>query len=194
MQSLDYDHAIHQSPNAGDDNLLVKFFVEALEDTVASKREGRPIYKDVEWIDIRIPGNRDNVVVRPVRPQDKQRFPRHYAAFQQRMAGKEEKIVGTPLSAWPYPGLTPSRVKELDFFNIRTVEQLASTNDSTGAKLQGFQAMKQAAAAYLAAAEKTAPLEALQKQLDEAKAQIADLQKKQTPAEEPVKFKRKKVV
>ena len=126
----------------------------------------------MEWIDIRIPGNRDNVVCRPARDKDKQRFPRHYAAFQQRIAGKEEKIVGTPLSAWPYEGLTPARVKELDFFNIRTVEQLATTSDNAGAKLPGFQAMKQAAKLYLETASKQAPVNAMNKRIVELEALV----------------------
>ena len=172
MQSLEYDYTVHEKPNAGDDSLLVKFFTDATLDTAASAEAGRPIYKDVEWIDIRIPGNRDNVVCRPARKLDKQRFPRHYAAFQQRTAGKEEKLVGTPLSAWPYEGMTPARVKELDFHNIRTVEQLAGTADGTGAKLPGFQAMKQAAVAYLELAKQQAPVAAMTKRIEELEALV----------------------
>ena len=172
MQTLEYDHTIHEKSNAGDDGLLVKFFIEAAPDSAESAKAGRPVFKDVEWVDIRIPGNRDNVVCRPAREKDKQRFPRHYAAFQQRIAGKEEKIVGTPLSAWPYEGLTPARVKELDFFNIRTVEQLASTSDNSGAKLPGFQAMKQAAKLYLETASKQAPVNAMNKRIVELEALV----------------------
>ena len=171
LGTLEYDHTVHITPNAGDDALLVKFFMDAALDSVASKDAGRPIFKDVEWIDIRIPGNRDNVVIRQARDKDKQRFPRHYAAFQQRTAG-QEKIVGTLLSAWPYPAMTPARVKELDFHNIRTVEQLAGTNDSSGKNLPGFHAMKQAAKAYLALAKEQAPITKMQSQIDSMQALI----------------------
>ena len=173
MQTLEYDYTDHIRPNAGDDSLLVKFYMDAAQDMVASKAAGRPVFKDIEWIDIRIPGNRDNIVIRPVRPEDTQRFPRHYQAFKNRIAtGGKESEIGTPLSAWPYAGLTPARVKELDFFNIRTVEQLAGTSDGTGAKMPGFQAMKQAAVAYLEIAKQQEPVRELQKQLDDMNAII----------------------
>lgn len=173
LEQLEYDHTVHTVPKAGDETLLVRFFIDAWHDPVASKKENRPIYRDVEWIDIRIPGNRDNVVTRPARPGDRQRFPQHYAAFKQRI-GTEQQEVGTPLSAWPWHGMTRARVEELKYFNVRTVEQLAALADSSGQQIMGFHAMKQAAGAYLEAQKSSAPIARLQVQLEQALQKIEE--------------------
>lgn len=172
-ESLDHDHNIYTTPNAGDDTLLVRFFIDAVEDGAASKREGRPIYKDVEWVDIRVPGSRD-AVIRPCRPEDYNRFPKHYDAFKRRIGKDSEAVVGTPLSTWPWHGMTRSRVEELKHFNVRTVEQLAGMSDGQGMKLMGFQQMKQAAIAYLETVKTTAPIARLQAQLEQAIAKITE--------------------
>jgi hypothetical protein len=172
MQTIDYDYTIHQRPGAGDENLLVKFYFDAVKDDMATAKEGRPIFKEMEMVDIRIPGSRDNIVVRPVREKDKQRFPRHYAAFKQRMESSE-KLVGTPLDQWPL--LTKSQVEELKFFNIRTVEHLAGAPDSTGQKFMGFNSMKQKAADFIKAASAAAPLAQMREELDALKVQNEQL-------------------
>ena len=176
MDSLDYDHTIHITPNKGDENLLVRFFIDAVEDTAETAKQGRKIFKDVEWIDIRIPGSRD-AVIRPVRPKGPQndidRFPRHYSLFKARI-GNDEQVVGTPLAAWPWQGMTRSRVEELKFLNIRTVEQLAGMSDSLGMKIMGYHGMKQAAQAFLESTKATAPLLRLQALLDKALLKIEE--------------------
>jgi hypothetical protein len=162
--TLEYDYTVHSRTGADDEKLLVKFFIDATQDPAASKKEGRPIYKEVEWIDIRVPGDKDNIVVRPARQKDRERFPRHYAAFKQRQEDGKQELVGTPLSLWP--GVTPSQLKEFEFFNIRTVEQLSNAPDNLGQKFMGFNKLKQAAAAYIEATKSAAPVVNLQEQLD----------------------------
>jgi len=172
MQQLDYDHTMHERHGAGDEALLVKFFIKPAEDQKASKEAGRPIFHDIEWIDIRIPGNKDNVVCRPLRQRDIERFPRHYAAFKQRIEKGAEAVVGTPLELFPF--VTAARVEELKFFNIRTVEQLAATPDSTAGKFMGFHDLKKKAQDFMRASELSAPaakiaeLEQSNKELREA--------------------------
>jgi hypothetical protein len=173
MESLDHDYKIYTTPRAGDETLHVKFFIDAVEDVKASKAAGRPIFKDVEWIDIRTPASRD-AVIRPCRPDDYERFPQHYDLFKRRVGTNDEQLVGTPLSTWPWHGMTRSRVEELKHFNIRTVEQLAGTPDGLGQKLLGFQAMKQAAQAYLESVKTTAPVARLQAQLEQAIGKLAE--------------------
>jgi hypothetical protein len=181
METIDYDISVHSTPNKGDETLLVKFFIDAVKDEKASLAAGRPIFKDAEWIDIRIPGNRDNIVIRPIRPDDITRFPRHYDAFKKRI-GNEESVVGTPLAAWGWPGMTRSRIEELKYFNVRTVENVAGMVDGLGQKIMGFQGMKAAAKEYLAATASRAPLvqmqlkmEALMHKVDEQATTIARL-------------------
>jgi hypothetical protein len=181
METIDHDHTLHSTPNKGDETLLVKFFIDAVKDEKESRAAGRPIFKDAEWIDIRIPGNRDNVVIRPVRADDIQRFPRHYDAFKRRIGG-EEGMVGTPLAAWGWPGMTRARIEEMKYFNVRTVENIAGMADGLGQKIMGFQAMKTAAKEYLASSSSRAPMmqlqlkmEALMLKVDEQATTIARL-------------------
>jgi len=174
METLDHDYTVHSRQYAGDESLLVKFFVDAIKDEAKSLEEGRPVFKDVEWIDIRIPGNRDNVVIRPIRDEDLVRFPRHYAAFKARTNGIEG-IVGTLLESWNNPALSKARIAELNSLNIRTVEQLSECPDSNSAKIMGFQQIKGEAKTWIAATKSAAPVLRLTKELEELKANYAKL-------------------
>ncbi len=156
-----------------DDKLLVKFLYETKEDEQASREAGRPIFKEVEYIDIQVPGTR-NRVNRPVRPSDKSRFPRHYQAFQLRQ--EQPQMDGTPLSEWP--GVTRSMAEELAFFKIHTVEQLAGMADVNTSNIKGAMFMKQKAQAYLDASKENSAALALaeqKKENDKLRAEMAEL-------------------
>ena len=164
-----------KSSNASkmDENLLVKFFHKEREDKAKTLAEGRPCFKEVEYIEIRIPGQRDAQACRPASSRDKQRFPRHYDAFQRRVEIPEE---GTLLKEWPQ--ISRSQVEELAYLNVKTVEKLASTSDIHLNKLHGGVALKQRAAKWLVSAGKTqllAEKEALQATISSMQAQINDL-------------------
>jgi len=172
MEQLDYDYTVHAREFAGDENLLVKFFVSAVLDEKETALQGRKIFKDAEFIDIRIPGNKDNVVIRPLRQMDLQRFPKHYAAFKARVSG--DVVIGTPLEAWPTPLLTPARIAELRSLNIRTVEQIVAAADSITQSLMGFQSLKQAAQLFVEASKSAAPLADLTTKLTDALLKIEE--------------------
>lgn len=161
-----------QQAHDDDKRLWVTFTMEAVLDRAATTTEGRNIYKDIEFVTIRIPGDKLSVVHRPVNPSDKHRFPLQYAAFRN-MRGEE--IVGTPLSTWL--GIKPSQVKELEFFNVRTVEQLAAMPDgSAGGSMMGILALRTAAKNFIAIAKENAPLQRVQQELEARDATIAALQ------------------
>ena len=69
----------HQSEQ--DEKLLVKFYYKTVKDVGASEEQRRPVFKEREYIDIRIPGSRGTGAARPATLRDRKRFPRHYAAF-----------------------------------------------------------------------------------------------------------------
>lgn len=155
-----------------DKRLFVTFSYEPRLDKRATQEEGVNRYKNVEFITIRIPGDKTVSIHRPVTPSDKIRFPLQYAAFKNAVG---EAIVGTPLTT--LLGVTPARVKELEFFNIRTVEQLAAMPDGVGgAQMMGIQSLRQAARTYVAAQKEQAPLLKVQAELTERDNQIAALQ------------------
>ena len=143
-----------------DARLFVEFSFQARLDSKLSDEAGHNVYKDVEFVTIRIPGDKTTSVHRPVRPSDKQRFPFQYQQFKTK-AG--EVVVGTPLTLWPF--INPARVKELEYFNVRTVEQLAAMPDGNAGQMMGIQALKQQAKDYVAHSKEQAPLIAVQKEL-----------------------------
>lgn len=153
MQTADFNHQDFEASAQSklDENLLVKFFTKQRQDHTASKEEGRPIFKDVEYIDIKVAGNRSGGACRPATFKDKQRFPRHYAAYEQRMEMPE---VGTPLAEWPI--MSRSQVEELSYHNVKTVEQLVSMSDSLASQFMGMNTLKTKAKAWLEGAEETA--------------------------------------
>lgn len=171
MQVAEFNHEDFQSNNQAeqDKTLLVKFYVKSRQDKARTVAEGRPIFKDVEYIHIMIPGSRDGAA-RPATHRDRQRFPKHYQAFKERIELPEE---GTPLAEWGT--LTRSTVEELAFFNIKTVEQLANVNDNVASQFMGCQGFKSKAKAYLEVSKRDVSLNEMQLELTKRDDQIKDL-------------------
>ena len=133
--------------NAEDDKALhVRFYIESVEQTAHSIGAGRRVFADTEFIEIMIPGDKQTVIKRQVFDMDKNRFHQQYSRFKQGLA---DQTIGTPLSELVF--LTVSKVKEYEFFNIRTVEQLSAAAESSdvGQKMMGFNSDKQKALAFL---------------------------------------------
>ena len=104
------------TPGAGNDSKLwIRFFVDAEQDLEGSETSGRPIFNEKEFIEIRIPGDKDEIRVRPVRFADTQQYPRQYAAFK---AGLEQPVTGTPLDKLPF--ITKAQAAEMAGVGIKT--------------------------------------------------------------------------
>lgn len=154
---------------ADDAKLYVQFFKGAVQDKAKSLEEGRPVFTDIEMVKIMVPGDKGNVIERQVREQDKQRFPRQYAAFKNQ---EQEYIEGTPLEKWNY--LSEAQVLELRHFNVRTVEQLAEMSDGNAQNFVGINKLRQAAQQYVDAAKEGAPVAQLQAELEKRDSRIAE--------------------
>jgi hypothetical protein len=139
-----------------DDKLIVAFHMEPVLDKAASKAEGRPIYVSKEFVRIIVPGDKNNIVNRPVWAQDLQRFPRQYAAFK---ANQSQDLSGTPLETVPW--ITREQVEELKYFNVRTLEQLANIPDVHAQKFMGINTLRVRARDAIAFAKEQAPIQAL---------------------------------
>lgn len=175
MQTADFNHNDFQQGQESrmDESLFVKFFLRERKDNEKTISEGRPIYKEVEYVEIRVAGKRDAQACRPATHADKQRFPRHYEAFQQRT---ELPIEGTPLSEWPQ--ISRSQVEELAFLNVKTVEQLLEVSDTNITQLQGGYTLKRRAQEWLESASATkliAEKEQLQDRLNDQDSEMAVL-------------------
>jgi len=155
-----------------DKHLIVRFYMHPVEQTAASIKAGRKIFKDTEYVEILVPGDKYSIIKRQVFDMDRRRFADTYARFK---SGQQETISGTPLSSLVW--MSESRVKEYEFFNILTVEQLAQASDgSQVAQVMGFQEDKQKAQGFLSTAEGQAPVAELHAKLDERDAQLKALQ------------------
>jgi len=149
------DMAMNNSRYHGDETLLVRFFKHPRRDIAQSEEQGRPIFSEVDYIEIMQPGNKDSIIRRPATDRDKDRFAEHYRKYQARAT--DEHIEGTPLEEWP--AISRAQVEELRFLNIRTVEQLAGMADSNAQNIMGIQMLKSKASKFLQAAEKEATAE-----------------------------------
>lgn len=131
-----------------------------LEREVLVEGKGRPVYEDVEYVEIRIPGDKDQINIRPVDSDIKRRFQARYDRWK---AGHKETSIGHPLRLWA--GISPSHVEDLAHFGVYTVEQLAETPDSALKDIGPISFLKQRAKDYLESAKTGAPAEALREEL-----------------------------
>lgn len=104
--------------------LLVEFYLEGVHQVAESEKEGRPIFKDVEFVRIIPIGDNKTVLARQASVQDKQKFADEYAVFSKGVGGA---FKGTPLTQWP--SMLPAQIKLLNHFNVYTVDQLAELDD-----------------------------------------------------------------
>jgi hypothetical protein len=155
-----------------------EFYSDAVLDQGASAAAGRPIYRDVEFVKIIVPGVVTNVHVKIVGQTEKARWPREYEAFR---VGLEQPVEGTPIEEWPI--LTRAMVKELKHFEVRTVEELGNLSDVALQNIgMGGRALRDQAKAYLSEAERlklntqlTRDNELLQSRIAVLEAQVGEL-------------------
>jgi hypothetical protein len=155
------------------DNLDVRprFFMEAVQDDLATAKEGRPIFNNAEFVEILIPGDRLSRPVFPVEDKHRERWPEAYAAFKR---GQDHAITGTPLEAWPV--MTTARVMELKAINIMSVEDLAGLPDRAIGQLgPDGRKLREQAQAYLDAAKGGATVAAQAKEIAALREQVERL-------------------
>lgn len=169
------------------DGIFPKFYLRAVQDGAASSKEGRPIFKDVEWVDILIAGDKTTCRSTQVTDQHRERFSAHYQAWKQNL---QVSPVGTPLEQWP--AMTPSQVEELKALRIYTVEQLAGMSDS-GLQAIGLggRSLSEKAKAYLVAAKSTADAQRYAQDNENLRSRVEQLEKllAQASGLDPEQFK-----
>jgi hypothetical protein len=175
-----------QGQRFADDRVYAQFYMHPRKDEAASLKEGRDIYQEVPYVKIMVPGDKDNIVQRPVREQDKHRFPRQWAAFEN---NEDAPMIGTPLTEWAF--INRGQVEELKFFGIRTIEDLANMPDSQSTKFMGINALKQKAKAFIEDAKMQAPLDELRAENDALKGQLDDMQQQIAELMKPKRRSRK---
>lgn len=151
-----------------DAKLFCKFTTKMRPDKTYEGTGARPSV-EVEYYEIRIPGSKD-ARSGPVTEAIKQRFPRHYKAFKNRVAAP---VSGSPLADWA--GITRAEAEMLSYNNVKTVEQLANLADGNMTDIRGGVRLKQKAQAWLKDREGLKGSEDLARELEKRDATISTL-------------------
>lgn len=172
-------------PRNPDDLLWVQFSTRAMQNTYLSAAQGRPIFEDQLWVEIRVPGNQLLTIETPALEEHKRRFPRQWAYFQQTHSTDGQNI-GTPLSQWPI--LRPSQIEELRALKFYTVENVAFASDEQIGRigmLAGMAPMsfRERAKLYLEGAKQHSLAATQQEEIKARDAEIAALKTSQAEAE-----------
>lgn len=154
-------------------NFIVRFYQEAKQLGHETEASGKPVFLDVDMVEISIPGDMNNNITREVTEKDKRQFSAQYEAYKR---GLSPSVNGTPLEHWPL--LTPAQVKNYKAWNFETVEQIAEMSDLYAGKIgMGVMAHITAAKAYLKNAKDSALSQKQALEIERKDQQIADLQR-----------------
>lgn len=167
-QVADFDIEDFEDRTRSDKKAFVRFFIRPVEDKKASLEAGRPIFRDMEYCEIMVPGNSTNRPIKRVDDIIKRRYASQYRAWLD--AGRDEEFVeGTPLTEVPW--VKRSQVEELYYQRIKTLEQLAAVDDNVCTRIPGMYELRKRAQLVIEAAAKKAPIADLQAQLDHEREQ-----------------------
>lgn len=135
----------------GDDRLHVLFYKKPIKNGANSIAEGRPIYDEVDFIKITIPGDQYNTIDNFASDEYKARFPNEWKSYTNKQS---TRLVGTPLEHWK--GVNLAQVAEFKSFNVFTVEELIDLPDSYASKFMGIIALKAKAKHFIEASKEEA--------------------------------------
>lgn len=155
-----------------------------VEDVPASEREGRPVMKTIEAVEVRFAGSKLYSPVFPVSAMWKrdghriityaERWADQYTAF---LSGSEQKASGTPLEMLKPYGISDAQLSLCRALRIYSIEALHNLEGSNLKNLQmNANPLKDMARKYMAdrsnGAASAAEIENLQKQIAELRAAI----------------------
>ena len=118
--------ALESDVSNPDSRLAVKFYKRAVEIQDESAAQGRPIFKEFDFIRILVPGDNLTEIDTYVNEGHKTRFPQAWANYMNKI-GTDQNFVGTPISEWPLVSLSQS--EELKGLKFHTVESIANSSD-----------------------------------------------------------------
>ncbi len=155
----------------GDDRKIVIFYNKAVRNPARSADEGRPIHEDRVFVKIQEPGEKLNVIDRPVKDDDKRRWPNQWRQFSM---NQKQIPDGTPVDLL-FPQ-SPAIAGSLQAYGIHTIEQLARLS-AEGISTVGMGATEwvNKAKSYMEKAEKGVAFHQMQTALNQRDSQIAVL-------------------
>jgi hypothetical protein len=159
------------NPPKYESNVFVQIYNDAVELTYESEKAGRPVFKEIPFIRITIPGDTNNIIETKLKDEHKKQYPKAWEAYQR---GESQGFTGTPLEQWPQ--ITRAQAKEAKYFECHTVEQLAGLTDNHCQKLgMGFRELREKAKVYLGVAESTASVTAQAQENEKLRQEMAEL-------------------
>jgi type VI protein secretion system component VasK len=166
--------------------IVPRFFIHTVQDAKKSKEEGRPIFKDIECVEIRMAANKQTVAVFPAHEfwawgeidgiRQKITYAMRFADQYKRFKASEAQVMtGTPLEELPF--LTQAKRSELKALSIYTAEALATLDGQPLKQLgMGGRELKTQAEAYLAKATDSAAVTRLAAENETLRAALAQMQ------------------
>lgn len=147
--------------------LIVEFYLHPVQDEVKTAAEGRPIFEEVEFIRIRVPGDKDEIREKAVTARHRYEFAQQYAAFKNKL---EQPLVGTPLEQVPF--LTRAQVLEFKALGLKTAENVRDMPDVHAQRFMGIHALRKQVQTFLDAAAGAAPFQKLHAENETLRSQV----------------------
>lgn len=167
----EFDTSLLPGKMDGKDRVLPRFFVEAVQNNFRSKEESRPIYDDIEMVELIIAGDKNNRPVEVVTDEHRARYKTYYDRFKQ---GLEFAAEGTPVEHWSL--LSKGQALELKAMKLFTVEQVADVSDQALPSLGlGGRTIRDNARAWLSDAKDSAVIGKIIAERDRALASEEEL-------------------
>jgi hypothetical protein len=171
--------------------VLPVFKIHTQKNEAKSKEAGRPIFEDMEVVEVRFAGDRNKVSVFPAHSicgemQDdegdtrKITYAERWSDQYKRFKSKTQQIAeGTPVDELPF--LTQAKRSELKALSIYTAEALAALDGQPLKNLgQGGRDLKNQAQAYLDNAKGSANVTKMAAELEELRRTVAELRADKT--------------
>jgi len=124
--------AINSDVQNPDGSLYVSFYKKAVEIADETAAQGRPIFRECDFVRIMVPGNSLSEIDTIAREDHKNRFPVQWARYINTQ-GEATQEQGTPIKEWPL--VSVSQAEELRGLKFYTVESIANASDLTVQKI-----------------------------------------------------------
>lgn len=169
--------------------LIVEFYDRPVQNNFQSSKQGRPIFEDVAYVRINVPGLKDMLWDMPARSDHQRRFPLQWQHYVNKTKGDAREI-GTPIAEWPQ--LTRSQAEEfrgLKFYTIEAIANASDLNINALGMIGGMNpyVLREKARAFLKTATDTALPQHQAEELAKRDAEIAMLKEQMKQLAESVK-------
>jgi len=168
--------ALPSDENNADSRLQVRFYKRPVQQEAETLAEGRPIYKEFDFVHICVAGDTLTEIDTYALQSHKTRFPIQWANYQNRLGADDQEVIGTPIGEWPL--VSKSQAEELRAMKFHTVESIANASDQQLQRMGMAAGMspysfRDKAKSYLSLASSSAETDKRQQEINELKEELA---------------------